>query len=62
MPLGEATAGLVRVLPSLTLPLEAWVLMHEDLRTVRRVRMVFDALVEGLTDYVRPRSRRHFSA
>jgi hypothetical protein len=36
--------------------------MHEDLRTVRRVRMVFDALVEGLTDYVRPRSRRHFSA
>jgi len=62
VPLGEATAGLVRVLPSLTLPLEAWVLMHEDLRTVRRVRMVFDALVEGLTDYVRPRSRRHFSA
>jgi DNA-binding transcriptional LysR family regulator len=53
VPLGEATPGLVRVLPSLALPLEAWVVMHEDLRTVRRVRMVFDALVEGLRAYVK---------
>jgi DNA-binding transcriptional LysR family regulator len=47
VPLGEAT-GLTRVLPSLAFPLEAWVVMHEDLRSVRRVRLVFDALVEGL--------------
>jgi hypothetical protein len=35
-----------------TVPLEAWVVTHEDLRAVRRVREVFDALVDGLSDYV----------
>jgi DNA-binding transcriptional LysR family regulator len=40
------------VLPRVTVPLEAWVVTHEDLRAVRRVREVFDALVEGLSDYV----------
>jgi DNA-binding transcriptional LysR family regulator len=33
--------------------LETWVVMHEDLKGVRRVRLVFDALVEGMAAYVR---------
>ncbi len=44
-------ADLVRVLPALQLPLETWVVMHEDLRRVRRVRLVFDHLVSSLTQY-----------
>jgi Transcriptional regulator len=35
------------------LPLPTWVAMHENLKTARRWRVTFDALVEGLTDYVR---------
>ena len=42
---------LERVVPDLTFPLETFVVTHEDLRDVRRVRLVFDALVEGLTAY-----------
>jgi DNA-binding transcriptional LysR family regulator len=33
-------------------PLETWVAMHEDLRQNGACRLVFDALVEGLTAYV----------
>jgi len=33
--------------------LETFVVAHEDLKDVRRVRLVFDALVEGLTAYAR---------
>jgi DNA-binding transcriptional LysR family regulator len=44
---------LERVLPSFTFDLETFVVTHEDLRDVRRVRLVFDALVEGLTAYAR---------
>lgn len=32
--------------------LEIWVAMHEDLRRVRRLRLLFDHLVEGLKAYV----------
>jgi DNA-binding transcriptional LysR family regulator len=42
-------SGLVRVLPSVTLHLECWIVMHEDLRTVKRIRLVFDHLVKHLT-------------
>ncbi|AXV15850.1 LysR family transcriptional regulator [Neorhizobium sp. SOG26] len=35
------------------LPLPTWVAMHENLKTARRWRVTFDALVEGLTEYVR---------
>jgi DNA-binding transcriptional LysR family regulator len=46
--------NLVPVLHStLKLPLEMWVAMHEDLRTTRRVRLIYDALVAGLAEYVR---------
>ncbi|AHX14241.1 LysR family transcriptional regulator [Dyella jiangningensis] len=45
---------LVRLLPDqLSLPLETWVVMHEDLRLSLRVRRLFDHLVEGLDSYVR---------
>jgi DNA-binding transcriptional LysR family regulator len=33
--------------------LEIWVVMHEDLKSSRRMRLMFDALVEGLAAYVR---------
>lgn len=42
---------LERVVPDMTFALETFVVTHEDLREVRRVRLVFDALVEGLTAY-----------
>jgi DNA-binding transcriptional LysR family regulator len=32
--------------------LEVWVCMHEDLRATRRMRLMFDCLVQGLTGYV----------
>jgi len=45
---------LVRVMPDrVRLELEMWLAMHEDLRASRRVRLMFDHLVEGLSDYVR---------
>jgi len=32
--------------------MEVWVAMHEDLRSSVRMRLMFDALVEGMQDYV----------
>jgi DNA-binding transcriptional LysR family regulator len=40
--------ALVRVLPEIALPLPLWIVMHEDLKTTRRYRVVFDALAQGL--------------
>lgn len=37
------------------IPLEMWLVMHEDLRTNRRMRVVYDLLGETLTHYVRTR-------
>lgn len=48
-----ARDGLVRLLPeALVFNLETWVVCHEDLRNVARVRAVFDALVAGLQAYI----------
>ncbi len=33
--------------------LETWLVMHESLRTTPRCRVVFDALAEGLQNYIR---------
>ncbi|MEP9358516.1 LysR family transcriptional regulator [Sphingomonas sp. KR3-1] len=44
--------GLVRLLPDFELALETWVVCHEDLRGLARVRTVFDALVAGLQAYL----------
>ena len=43
---------------TIRLPLEMWLVMHEDLRTTRRVRVVYDLLADGLTAYVKGRTRR----
>jgi DNA-binding transcriptional LysR family regulator len=51
--LGLRDPDLVHVLPkALRFGLETFVVMHEDLRASRRCRLVFDALVAGLTRYV----------
>jgi DNA-binding transcriptional LysR family regulator len=43
---------LVHLLPdAFAFPLDTWVVTHEDLRHVQRVRLVYDALVEGLIAY-----------
>lgn len=43
--------GLVRVLPQLGFGLEAWVVAHEDLRGVRRIRAVIEHLAAALAAY-----------
>ncbi len=46
--------ALVRVLPeAFAVPLETWLVMHQDLRANGRVRLVFDHLAEGLKAYLR---------
>lgn len=52
VPLAARTDDLVRVLPDLDFGLEAWLVMHEDLRTTARVRLVFAFLAETLADYI----------
>jgi DNA-binding transcriptional LysR family regulator len=52
--LGERDEALVRILPeAFELTLDTWLAMHEDLRTSRRCRAVFDALATGLGDYIK---------
>ncbi len=47
----------VNLVPVLTdqfhFDLEVWVAMHEDLKSSRRMRLMFDHLVEGFTTYVK---------
>jgi DNA-binding transcriptional LysR family regulator len=50
--------GLVRVLPALRFALEAWVVTHEDLKNVRRVRLVVDRLTTELDAYAQGESTR----
>jgi DNA-binding transcriptional LysR family regulator len=53
VPLARREPRLVRVCTrALSLQLETWVTMHEDLRHSPRCRATFDALVEGLSAYV----------
>jgi len=44
--------NMVRVLPTLGFELEMWVVMHEDLKSNRRMRLLFDHLVSALAAYV----------
>lgn len=53
VPLALRTPSLRRVLPRIEFPLETFVVMHEDQRSVRRVRLVFEHLVEALGEYLR---------
>lgn len=45
---GDAAPGVRRVLPQIMLPIQMWLVAHRELRTSRRIRVVFDALVEHL--------------
>jgi DNA-binding transcriptional LysR family regulator len=50
------TPELVPVLPgAVRFGLEMWLVMHEDLKATRRVRLLYDALAAGLADYLRGR-------
>ncbi|MGE0279944.1 MAG: LysR family transcriptional regulator [Rhizobiaceae bacterium] len=54
VPSGEGYDGMVRVLPDITVTmLDTWIVMHENLARVARVRAVFDGLVEGFERYIR---------
>ena len=53
VPLALRDASLVRLLPEIELPLDTWIVMHENLKTSPRCRVTFDALVAGLLDYVK---------
>jgi DNA-binding transcriptional LysR family regulator len=45
--------SIVRLLPKqVSVPLETWITMHEDLRNSPRCRVTFDALVKGLQQYI----------
>lgn len=43
---------LVRVLPSCRAEFEVWLTTHEDLRDTLRVRLLYDHLAEGLSEYL----------
>ncbi|MDB5428544.1 MAG: transcriptional regulator, LysR family [Phenylobacterium sp.] len=46
--------GLVRVMANVVVfNLGVWIVMHENLRASRRMRLMFDHLVEGVTAYIR---------
>jgi len=52
--IARRTPELVAVLPNaIQYALEIWLVMHEDLKATRRVRLLFDRLAAGLTDYVK---------
>jgi DNA-binding transcriptional LysR family regulator len=47
--IAQRDPALVRILPTVALPLPLWIVMHEDLKTSARFRTVFDALDAGLS-------------
>lgn len=51
VPLARGPVPLVRVLPAHRFALDAWVVTHEDLRGLARVRAVTEHLVRGLSAY-----------
>ncbi len=53
IPLAKTDTNLVRLLPAIELPLDTWIVMHENLKTSPRCRVTFDALVTGLLDYIK---------
>ena len=53
VPLAAREPDLVAVLPdAVRIPMDIWLAMHEDLKHSRRVRLLFDALAEGLAAYM----------
>jgi DNA-binding transcriptional LysR family regulator len=47
-----------RVLPELTMTLDTWLVMHEDMRHNAACRAVFDMLAEGLAAYIKSQHDR----
>lgn len=55
VPVGERDPGLVRLLPDLEVAtLDTWIVTHENLARVPRVRAVFDSLVKSFRAMGRP--------
>jgi DNA-binding transcriptional LysR family regulator len=55
--IARRTPELVSVLPNaFRYALDVWLVMHEDLKATRRVRLLFDHLATGLTAYVKGRA------
>ncbi|MDG3576070.1 LysR family transcriptional regulator [Rhizobium sp. YJ-22] len=53
VPLARREPDLVRLFAKeIDLPLETHVVMHEDMKSARRCRLVFDALVQGLKTFI----------
>lgn len=53
VPLARRTPDLMRVLPNaVAFDLDIWIVMHEDLKRVHRMRLAFDHLVAGLRAYL----------
>ncbi|PKN59075.1 MAG: LysR family transcriptional regulator [Deltaproteobacteria bacterium HGW-Deltaproteobacteria-14] len=47
--IGDADPRVRRALPDLMIPVPMWLTTHREVRTSRRVRVVFDMLAEGLS-------------
>ncbi|WP_342362265.1 LysR family transcriptional regulator [Terrarubrum flagellatum] len=53
VPIARRDPALVRILAdAFTIPLETWIVMHENLRSSARCRAAFDALVAGLAAHI----------
>ena len=54
--IARRTPELAAILPNaIQYALEIWLVLHEDLKATRRLRLLFDRLAAGLTDYVKGR-------
>jgi DNA-binding transcriptional LysR family regulator len=53
VPLAAGPPNLRRLIPKASFELPVWVVTHEDLRTSRRVSIVFEHLVTALGNYIR---------
>ena len=48
--IAEATPGIEKILPdAVSIELPVWLATHRELRTSRRIRLVFDVLAEELS-------------
>jgi DNA-binding transcriptional LysR family regulator len=55
--IARRTPELVVVLPhAINYALEVWLVMHENLKATRRVRLLFEALAAGLSNYLKGRT------
>ena len=56
--IARRTPDLVPILPNaFQMTLEIWLVMHRDLKAAPRVRLMFDWLAAGLTDYLKGRTQ-----